>query len=75
VIVDRKLTHVDVLEFILNVRDINQEIPIVVIGQGSDERIDRKIIKQDRTVILNGSEMEDTLTERLAQVLKVNENV
>jgi FixJ family two-component response regulator len=75
VIVDRKLTRADVLEFILNVRDVNQEIPIVVIGQGSDERLDRKIMRQDHTVILDAPEMGDTLAERLSQVLKVNENV
>ena len=75
VIVDRKFTHADVLEFILNVRDIKQEIPVIVIGSGQNEELDKKIMKQNHTVILNGPEMGDTLAERLAQVLKVNENV
>jgi FixJ family two-component response regulator len=73
VIVDRMFTHADVLEFILNVRDIKQEIPVVVIGPGSDERIDRKIMRQNHTIILNGSEMGDTLAEKLAYALGINE--
>ncbi|NIU58916.1 MAG: hypothetical protein GWN67_21800 [Phycisphaerae bacterium] len=73
VLVDRKFTRADVLEFILNVRDINEKVPVVVIGSGGDEKIDRKIAKQDRTIVLNEVESEDKLTEKLAQVLKENE--
>ena len=69
VIVDRKFTRADVLEFILNVRDINQQIPVVVIGSGSDKRIDKKIGRLGHTIILNGSGRDDTLGERLANVL------
>ncbi len=74
IIVDRKFTNADVLEFILNVRDINKEIPVVVIGPGSDERIDRKIRKQNCTIILNGSDKDGTLGEKLAHALKGNDN-
>jgi hypothetical protein len=70
VIVDRKFTSADVLEFILNVRDINQEIPVVVIGPGSDERIDKKISSLGLTIILNGSRRDDTIGEILANALK-----
>lgn len=73
VIVDRKFTNADVLEFILNVRDINQEIPVVVIGSGNDERIDRKISKLGRTIILNGSERDDRLGDKLIYALKCSE--
>ncbi len=45
----------------------------MVIGSGGDEKIDRKIAKQDRTIVLNEVESEDKLTEKLAQVLKENE--
>jgi DNA-binding NtrC family response regulator len=74
VIVDRKFTNADVLEFILNVRDINQEIPVVVIGFGNEERIDRKISKLDHTIMLNGSEKYETLGEKLMHALKGSEN-
>jgi FixJ family two-component response regulator len=69
VIVDRKFTSADILEFVLNVRDINQQIPVVIIGSGSDKRIDKKIIRLGHTIILNGSGRDNTLGERLAHVL------
>ncbi len=74
VIVDQKFTNADVLEFILNVRDINQQIPVVVIGSGGDERIDGKISRLSRTIILNGSGQDDELGERLVHALKDCEN-
>jgi hypothetical protein len=70
VIVDRRLTHTGVLEFILNVRNVKQQLPVVVVGRGKDERIDAKIRRQDRTIILNGSRREDTSSERLIQALE-----
>jgi FixJ family two-component response regulator len=73
IIVDRKFTNADVLEFILNVRDINKEIPVVVIGSGNDERIDIKISELGRTTILNGSERDNKLGDKLIQVLKCSE--
>ena len=73
VIVDRKFTNADVLEFILNVRDINKEIPVVVIGHGNNERIDMKISRIGRTIILNSPERDDTLGEKLKKVIKCSE--
>lgn len=72
IFIDRKFTHADVLEFILNVRDINQEIPVVVIGPARDERAEEKIRRMDHTIILNGSERDHTLGEKIAHALKVN---
>jgi len=69
ILVDLKFTHADVLEFILNVRDIDKKIPVVVIGHGTDERIDRKIAKQDHTIVLSEVESGDKLAEKLEQVL------
>lgn len=74
VIVDRKFTHADVLEFVLNVRDINKEIPVVVIGSGKDEQMDKKIMRQNRTMILNENNSKNVLVEKLAHALKTNEN-
>jgi DNA-binding NtrC family response regulator len=74
VIVDRKFTTADILEFVLNVRDINQQIPVVIIGSGSDKRIDKKISRLEHTIILNGSGRDDTLGVRLAHVLKYSKD-
>ena len=69
ILVDQKFTHADVLEFILNVRDIDKKVPVVVIGNGVDENITQKIAKQDHTTILSEVESNDKLTEKLEQVL------
>mgnify|MGYP001123536619 CR=1 FL=1 len=74
VLVDRKYTQADVLEFILNVRDIDKTIPVVVIGNGTDERIDRKIAKQDHTTVLSETESRDRLAVKLAQALNGSDN-
>jgi DNA-binding NtrC family response regulator len=69
ILVDQKFTHTDVLEFILNVRDIDKKIPVVVIGNGTTERIAQKISNQNNTILLNEAESSDKLTERLEQIL------
>jgi len=74
ILVDRKFTHADVLEFILNVRDIDKNISVVVIGPAKDERIDRTILKQDHTIILREFESRDRLAEKLAQALNRSDN-
>ena len=73
VVVDRKFTHADVLEFILNVRDINPKIPVVVIGFGKDKRIDRKITKQGHTIVLGEFDRGKTLAKELTHVLRGDE--
>lgn len=70
VIVDRKFTHADVLEFILNVRDIDREIPLVVIGYGKDEKMDARIKKQKCTIMLTDSKGDDWLADQLTNVLR-----
>jgi len=64
VLVDRKFTRADVLEFILNVRDMDADIPVLVIGSGP-ERIDRKIREQGRTLVVAGVEDEKELGLKL----------
>jgi len=72
VLVDRKFTHADVLEFILNVRDIDAHVPVLVIGCGSDENIDKKIIRQAHTIVLDRVHYRDELGGRLKEVVKEN---
>jgi hypothetical protein len=74
VVVDRKFTHADVLEFVLNVRDINQKIPVVVIGFGKDKRIDGKITKQDHTRVLSEFDRGETLAKELARAFGGNDS-
>ena len=74
VVVDRKFTHADVLQFILNVRDINRTIPVVVIGSGKNKRIEGKINKQDRTVVLSESDRGQELAKELAHAIGGDES-
>ena len=74
VIVDRKFTHADVLEFILNVRDINRTIPVVVIGIGKNERVEGKITKQHRTRVLDEFDRGQTLARELAHAFGGDES-
>lgn len=69
ILVDHKFTQADVLEFILNVRDIDKQVPVVVIGNEPDERIEIKIAKQDHTIVLSEFESGDKLAKKLKQVL------
>lgn len=73
VVVDRKFTHADVLEFVLNVRDIKPKIPVVVIGFGNDKQIDRKITKQDHTRVLGEFDRGKTLAKELTHTLRGDE--
>jgi len=69
VVVDRSGAEVDVLEFILNVRDINVELPIVVVGR-SDDRLDDQILQaQFKTFLIGGLDTADQLARELDQVL------
>jgi two-component SAPR family response regulator len=72
IFIDRKVTRVDVLEFILNVRDIDQKIPVVVIGPAKDEQTEKNIRKLHHTIIFDDSERDDTLGEKIEHALKIN---
>ncbi len=46
IIVDWPHAHADVLEFVLNVRDIDEETPILAIGRGR-ESVEQQILKSE----------------------------
>jgi CheY-like chemotaxis protein len=46
IFVDRSYEGIDALEFILNVRDINGDIPIILIGQPLDQHEEEILKKQ-----------------------------
>jgi hypothetical protein len=69
VLIDRGFTRVDPLEFILNVRDIEAAVPVVVIGSANDEFVDRQIRRQRCTAVVDGVRNMDLLAEELVRVL------
>ena len=69
IIVDRNHADVDVLEFILNVRDFDEQTPVVVIGFSTDAHSDQAILSQRRTFLLGAFDAPDQLANELEQVL------
>ena len=66
VVVDPTRMDVDVLEFVLNVRDIDAETPVIVVGESRDTQTDL-VLQSQRQVILVG---ESDASARPAEVLE-----
>ena len=64
IIVDRKHVDCDVLEFVLNVRDFNEEIPVFVLGQSPGKEDDKLVLTDRRTFVADaGFDAEQIKTE------------
>lgn len=53
ILVDRNQRRVDELELVLNVRDMNGEIPIILIGRSPDKRADPILSAQPATFLID----------------------
>ena len=53
VFIDREFNQADVLEFVLNVRDLDCDVPVVVIGRSKDPELDSKIEQQGNVIIVD----------------------
>ncbi len=69
VLVDRRFTRADALEFVLNVRDIAATVPVIVIGAANDKGIDRRIAQQKCTAVIDETQNMDLLSSQIAKVL------
>lgn len=58
VFLDRKKGEVDVLEFILNVRDIDPQVPVIVIGKVAEESQRKFIFTQEHVFLFNDTPAE-----------------
>ena len=68
VLVDRDNEDVDVLEFILNVRDLDDRVPVFVIAQSQPEGPDKALLSLRRVFLLGRSEVHDKLAEEIEKV-------
>lgn len=68
IVVDQRYADIDVLELILNVRDVDEQIPVVVIGKLNDEAVRKTLAGQRRTTIIEDVE-DGELTEKLERVI------
>ncbi|MBN2132551.1 MAG: hypothetical protein JW741_23825 [Sedimentisphaerales bacterium] len=69
VLIDRRFTRADALEFVLNVRDIEPTVPVIVIGTANDKAVDRQIHEQRYTVVIEETKDMDALSGELMEVL------
>ncbi|MFC1761675.1 hypothetical protein ACFL6U_06305 [Planctomycetota bacterium] len=78
VIVESDFTHADVLEFVLNVRDLDETVPIVVLGRSCKKNHEHKLIQQKHVFRLDLSTQEqrqsDKVKAELNNILKVTHN-
>lgn len=52
VIIQRDQIEADTLEFILNVRDLNEQIPVFVVGNSTDQDENRALSNQENTFLV-----------------------
>jgi len=69
VLVDRRFTRADALEFVLNVRDIEPAVPVIVIGTANDKAVDRQIREQRYTMVVDETKDMNALSGELVKVL------
>jgi len=75
ILVDRRFTRADALEFVLNVRDIEAVMPVIVIGAAHDKGIDQQILQQNYTAVVDESRDMDLLSGELVRVLDLFEDL
>lgn len=69
VVIDRDVAHADVLEFILNVRDINAHIPIVVVAQHKQDATDEAMRQQSQVTYIQASCQDPKFKKTLLELL------
>jgi len=69
IVVDQRYANPDVLELILNVRDIDEQIPVVVLGKLSDETVRKTLASQKQTIVVEDTADGNKLAGKLEEIL------
>lgn len=69
IVVDCADTGVDALEFVLNIRDIDPRVPIIVVGKSPDETTDELVLSQNNTTLLSDPASPQEITAEIERVL------
>ena len=69
VIFDSDQLYVDALELVLNIRDVNNNIPVIVIGQSKDMGDCHTLLSIGRTYIIDREGVVDGISKRLGKRL------
>ena len=73
IVIDRKQADVDPLEFVLNVRDVDEETPILVIGESAPSGDDDALCLIPHTFLLSRGGTPEQVAEGLAATLEATE--
>ena len=60
VVVDRARVDVDALEFVLNVRDVDSRLPVLIVGRSDDRKSDATLAAQNGTHLVDEPDSYDT---------------
>jgi DNA-binding NtrC family response regulator len=69
IVVDSRNANIDVLELVLNVRDIDGQIPVVVLGKLNDQAVRRTLESQKQATVIENTRDWKKLEEDLAQIM------
>ena len=69
VIVDFRHANIDILELVLNVRDVDEQTPVVVLGKLTDDTVREMLASQKQTTIVEDTEDGNKLAGRLEEIL------
>ena len=72
VVVDRDFTHADVLEFLLNVKDIDDSLPVVVVGRTGRDSVEQALRSQRQAAFIDDSKNKKALASKLGNILSLN---
>lgn len=70
VIIDGRHANVDILELVINIRDIDQQTPVVVLGKLTNDAVRQSLVKQKQTTIVEDTEDGNKLAGRLEGILR-----
>ena len=70
VFIDRNFSHADVLKFVLNVRDLACDVPVIVIGRSEDAQFDCKIQQQGNVTFVGRFEEIESSIHDLRPMLR-----
>ena len=68
IVVDQRHANIDVLELILNVRDVDGRIPVVVLGKLRDEAIRKTLASQKQIKVVGDTKDGQKLAGRLGEI-------
>jgi DNA-binding NtrC family response regulator len=72
VVVDRDFTHADVLEFLLNIKDIACAVPVIIVGRKRHDCVEQALHMERQAVFINESKNEKRLALEMENILVSN---